>query len=71
VFASVALALLVTAHAWAQTPIRVGAWNIEQLGEPNSRDFPMHRPTHGFGVAQSFEITSPFGGPTFPTSEGG
>jgi predicted extracellular nuclease len=49
---AVLLALVFAFNAGGQT-IRVGAWNIEHLGEPNSRDFPMHRPTHGHGVAQN------------------
>ena len=32
--------------------IRVGAWNIETLGSPQSRDYKRKRASHGFGVAR-------------------
>ncbi len=36
----------------AADTIRVGAWNIETLGTPQSRDYRKKRETHGFGVAR-------------------
>ena len=50
------LALVVVAStAWSAEMIRVGAWNIETLGTPASRDYKRKRPDHGFGVARDPE----------------
>ena len=44
------LSLLSSSHA--TDLIRVGAWNIETLGTPQSRDYRKKRNSHGFGVAR-------------------
>jgi endonuclease/exonuclease/phosphatase family metal-dependent hydrolase len=38
--------------AYGQGVIRVGAWNIENLGSKYSRDYPKERSSHGYGIAR-------------------
>lgn len=40
-------------YVTAADNIRVGAWNLETLGTPQSRDYRKKRPSHGFGVARN------------------
>lgn len=48
-----AVALILThSLAWAQEKIRVGAWNIETLGSPYSRDYRRQSREHGFGISR-------------------
>ncbi len=41
--------------AYGQGVIRVGAWNIENLGSKYNRDYPRERSSHGYGIARKPE----------------
>ena len=45
--------VVIAPHVVAWDKIRVGAWNIETLGTPQSRDYRKKRKSHGFNVART------------------